>query len=116
MSSTLMLKAKMVHEEGFLTHYKREFANAHGAVTISKIGMECVGVLVLIVVLILIPNIGAAITAAMPKMADKSPWAGHEGDAAGLWSSVSPIVTVCVLVCLVGLVLKVIFDLRQTRN
>lgn len=111
-----MLKAKMVHEEGFLTHYKREFANAKGAVTISKIGMECVGILVLIVVLILIPTIGAAITAAMPTIESTSPWAGHEGDAAGLWDSVAPIVTVCVLVCLVGLVLKVIFDLRQARS
>lgn len=116
MTSNLVLKAKMVHEEGFLNHYKREFADAKGAVTVSKIGLEAVGILVLIVILILIPTIGSAIQSAMPTIESTSPWAGHEGDAAGLWESVAPIITVCVLVCLVGLVLKVIFDLRAAKN
>lgn len=111
-----MQKAMQVKAEGFLNHYKRELADAKGAVTISKIGLEAVGILVLIVILILIPTIGNAIQAAMPTIAESSAWAEFTEDAANLYGSVAPIITVCVLVCLVGLVLKVIFDLRANKN
>lgn len=116
MTSKLMQKAMMVKAEGFFNHYKRELAEASGAVTISKIAFEAIGILVLIIVLVLIPVIGNAVETAMPAPESTSPWAEFVGGGAAMWGTVSPILTVCVLVCIVGLVLKVIWDLKKNNN
>lgn len=116
MTSKLMQKAMQVKAEGFLNHYRRELADAHGAVTISKIAFEAIGILVLIIVLVLIPVIGNAVETAMPAPDPTSPWADFIGQGATMWGTVAPIITVCVLVTIVGLVLKVIWDLKKNNN
>lgn len=109
----LIQKAKEVRSEGFLKHYAAEFAKASGAVSISKIAAECISILILIVVLVLIPQIGSAVEDNMPDIPANSSWTEFTDTGASTWGQISPLITVCVIVCLIGLVLKVIYDLRQ---
>ena len=109
----MIQKAQAIRSKGFLKHYAEEFKNAEGAVSIGKIAAECISILILIVVLVLIPQIGSAIEDNMPPMNATSAWKEYAGNGADTWGTVSPLVTVCVIVCLIGLVLKVIYDLRQ---
>lgn len=109
----MIQKAKEVRTKGFLKHYAEEFKKAEGAVSIGKIAAECISILILIVVLVLIPQIGSAIEDNMPAIENTSAWHEYAGEGATTWGTVSPLVTVCVICCLIGLVLKVIYDLRQ---
>lgn len=109
----MIQKAKEVRSKGFLKHYAEEFKKAEGAVSIGKIAAECISILILIVVLVLIPQIGSAIEDNMPAIDANSSWKEYAGNGAETWGTVSPLITVCVIVALIGMVLKVIYDLRQ---
>ena len=109
----MIQKAKEVRSKGFLKHYAEEFKNAEGAVSIAAIAAECISILILIEVLVLIPQIGSAIEDNMPDIPTNSSWTEYTGAGADTWGTVSPLVTVCVICCLIGLVLKVIYDLRR---
>lgn len=115
MFKNLMKKALAVKQEGYLNHYREAFKNAGGVVSIGMIAAEAISILILIVVLVLIPTIGAAITDNMPKINETSPWYEHQGSGASTWGQVSPLLTVAVIVVIIGLVLKVIWDLKQNR-
>lgn len=113
---SLMSKALAVKSEGFVNHYKQAFADAHGVVSIGMIAAEAISILILIVVLVLIPTIGSAIEDNMPAINSTSHWAEYTGAGASTWGQVSPLITVAVIVCIIGLVLKVIWDLKRNNN
>lgn len=108
-----MACAMMGH--GVLHTLKEEFKNVDGAVTLMKIGIEAIAALILIVIWVLIPQIGSAIEDNMPAINETSQWAnspaGYE-----LWAQIEPMLRVCIIVVIVALVLKVIYDLRQTSG
>lgn len=114
--SSLKEKALQVYNEGYLKHYKEAFKNASGAVTISKIAAEAISILILIVVLVLIPLIGSSVEDNMPAINSTSAWKVYEGGGASTWGVVQPLLTVCVIVAIIALVLKVIYDLKQKGN
>ena len=101
--------------QGYINTLKEEMKDAHGAVTISKIGFEAIGILVLVVVWLLIPFLGNAITTAMGTLPEGSAWA-NAPKGAEMWTSIAPILQTAVIVVIVGLILKVIYDLRANRS
>lgn len=101
--------------QGYINTLKEEMKDAHGAVTISKIGFEAIGILVLVVVWLLIPFLGNAITTAMGNIDANSEWANAPAGAE-MWTSIAPILQTAVIVVIVGLILKVIYDLRANRS
>ena len=101
--------------QGYVNTLKEEMKDAHGAVTISKIGFEAIGILVLVVIWMLIPYLGNAIQDAMGNIATTSEWA-NASSGADMWNTVAPILQTAVIVCIVGLILKVIYDLKTSRN
>ena len=109
----LMTKAVAVKQEGFFQHYKEALKNTHGAVNIGMIAAEAISILILIVVLVLIPTIGSAVGDNMPEISNTSAWHEYADSGASTWGQVSPLITVAVIVCIIGLVLKVIYDLKR---
>lgn len=101
--------------QGYINTLKEEMKDAHGAVTISKIGFEAIGILVLVVVWLLIPFLGNAITTAMGNIDNTSEWYNAPAGAE-MWTSIAPILQTAVIVVIVGLILKVIYDLRANRG
>lgn len=106
-------KALAVKEEGFISHYKEAFRNAGGYVNVGVIAAECISIMILITILVLIPTIGSAIEDNMPAVSEGSHWANYTGAGATTWGQISPLITVSVIVCIIGLVLKVIYDLKK---
>lgn len=105
-----MACAMMGH--GILTTLKDEVKNIDGAVTLMKIGVEAIAALILIVIWVLIPQIGSAIEDNMPSINETSQWASSPAGY-DLWAQIEPMLRVCIIVVIVALVLKVIYDLRQ---
>lgn len=105
-----MACAMMGH--GILTTLKDEVQNIDGAVTLMKIGVEAIAALILIVIWVLIPQIGSAIEDNMPAINSTSEWAASPAGY-DLWAQIEPMLRVCIIVVIVALVLKVIYDLRQ---
>jgi len=102
-------------EVGFKQTIKEEIKNREGKVSMAMIGAEAVSILVLIVVFMIIPFIGSAIENAMGAIPANSNWA-NSPDGTGLWKSVAPILQTACIVVVVGLILKVIYDLRQNQK
>lgn len=100
---------------GVLTTLKEEAKNIDGAVTLMKIGVEAIAALILIVIWVLIPQIGSAIEDNMPAINSTSEWAASPAGY-DLWAQIEPMLRVCIIVVIVALVLKVIYDLRQSSN
>lgn len=100
---------------GFKQTMKEEIKNREGRVSMAMIGAEAVSILVLIVVFMIIPFIGQAISNAMGNIDVNSPWA-NAPNGTSLWSSVAPILQTACIVVVVGLILKVIYDLRQNQK
>lgn len=113
MFKELMTKAVAVKQEGFIAHYREALQNATGAVNIGMIAAEAISILILIVVLVLIPTIGSAVGDNMPAIKTGSAWANYSTSGATTWGQISPLITVAVIVCIIGLVLKVIYDLKK---
>lgn len=113
-SNAKMMACDMMNN-GVLATLKQEAKNIDGAVTLMKIGVEAIAALILIVIWVLIPQIGSAIEDNMPAINETSQWAsspaGYE-----LWAQIEPMLRVCIIVVIVALVLKVIYDLRQSSN
>lgn len=101
---------------GIIPALKAEVKNVSGAITLGKIGMEAVSALILIVIWVLIPQIGSAITDNMPDIADGSTWANYTNSGIELWAQVEPMLRVCIIVIIVALILKVIYDLKGSGN
>ena len=101
--------------QGYVNTLKEEMKDAHGAVTISKIGFEAIGILVLVVIWMLIPYLGDAIQGAMGDVDANSAWA-NSSSGADMWNTVAPILQTAVIVCIVGLILAVIYSLKTTRH
>ena len=99
---------------GFKKTMAEEIANHEGKVNMAMIGAEAVSILVLIVVFMIIPFIGNAITEAMGSITT-GPWS-NAPNGAGLWGSVAPILQTACIVVVVGLILKVIYDLRAGQR
>lgn len=85
-----------------------------GAVTMSKIGYEAIGILVLVVIWAIIPEVGVIITQNLNANTTGTEWADAPS-AAGLWTQTAPMMQACIIIVIVGLILKVIYDLRQNR-
>lgn len=119
-ASRFVSNAKMMacdmQTNGVLATLKTEVKNVTGAVTLGKIGMEAIAALILIVIWVLIPQIGSAITDNMPDIAAGSDWANYTNSGIELWSQIEPMLRVCIIVIIVALILKVIYDLRDQNN
>lgn len=119
-ASRFVSNAKMMacdmQTNGVLATLKTEVKNVTGAVTLGKIGMEAIAALILIVIWVLIPQIGSAITDNMPDIAEGSDWANYTNSGIELWSQIEPMLRVCIIVIIVALILKVIYDLRDQNN
>lgn len=97
--------------EGIIPTLKSELKNVDGAITLMKIGIEAISALILIVIWVLIPQIGSAIEDNMPSIDSASEWASSPAGY-DLWVQIEPMLRVCIIVVIVALVLKVIYDLR----
>lgn len=114
--SNAKMMACDMQTNGVLATLKTEVKNANGAVTLGKIGMEAIAALILIVIWVLIPQIGSAITDNMPAINSSSEWAEYAGSGTELWGQIEPMLRVCIIVIIVALILKVIYDLRDQNN
>lgn len=103
--------AKRSMTNGFTKTIKEELANADGKINMTRIGMEAIGVLVLVVIWTLIPQIGNAITAGMPTIPSGSGW-DVAPNGTSLWTQAEPMLRICVIVLIAALILAVIFELR----
>lgn len=132
---------------GFKQTMAEEIANHEGKVNMAMIGAEAVSILVLIVIFMIIPFIGNAITEAMnipdkfilggesiPDGVQKFTQAGVPSDTGTyilnpvwsewyevangveLWTTLAPILQTACIVVVVGLILKVIYDLRKGQK
>lgn len=107
--------AKKAQVVGFKTTMREEIESRKGKVSMTTIGAEAVSILVLIVVFMIIPFIGNAIANAMGNIDANSPWANSPNGAA-LWKTLAPILQTACVVVVVGLILKVIYDLRSNSK
>lgn len=101
---------------GIIPALKAEAKNVSGAITLGKIGMEAIAALILIVIWVLIPQIGSAITDNMPAINESSDWLKYSNSGIELWAQVEPMLRVCIIVIIVALILKVIYDLKGSGN
>lgn len=108
------LATKMMNN-GIVNTLKEEFSNAHGAVTMSRLAFEAIGALILVIILILVPRLGAAIEDGMPAISDNSSWAGA-ADGGAMWAQLEPMFTVAALVIIIGMVIRVVYGLRDAGN
>lgn len=102
-----------------LNGFKQVMLDECGSVSVSKIGQEAIGVLVLVVIFAIIPMVGDIITRNLAisdvpgingtKVA--SPWASSPSGLS-LWNQTAPILQAAIIIVIVGLILKVIYDLR----
>ena len=90
--------------------FKGVLLDEYGSVSMSKIGTEAIGILVLVVIFSLIPNISSVITTNL----NTTLAAGWEKAPSGasLWSQTAPILQAAVIIVVVGLILKVIYNVR----
>lgn len=114
-SNTKALACDMM-SNGVMPTLKKELASVDGAITLGKIGMEAISALILIVIWVLIPQIGSAITDNMPSISADSAWNNVTSSGIELWGQVEPMLRVCVIVVIVALILKVIYDLKGSGS
>ena len=109
--------AKKSMAVGFKQVMAEEIANhdAEGKkVNMAMIGAEAVSILVLIVIFMIIPFIGNAISEAMGEITSGA-WSSAPNGSA-LWTTIAPILQTACIVVVVGLILKVIYDLRAGQR
>lgn len=99
---------------GFVKTMKEEFSNTEGKVNMARLGVEAIGILVLVVIWTLIPVIGSAITKGMPAVTDAA-WTAA-GNGTSLWTTAEPLLRVCVIVLIAALILAVVFELRAGKK
>lgn len=99
---------------GFMKTIKEEFANTDAKMNMTRIGFEAVGVLVLVVIWTLIPQIGSAITTGMGTELAGG-WASAP-NGTSLWLQAEPMLRICVIVLIAALILAVIFELKAGKN
>ncbi|MDD3098878.1 MAG: hypothetical protein PHW36_00820 [Bacilli bacterium] len=104
------LKAS-VQEKGL----KQTVLNESGAVNMTLLGAEAIGILILVVIWTIIPYIGSTLTEAIPAINESSAWYGVS-DGASLWIQAEPMLRICVIVVIVGLVLSVVLTLRKGKQ
>lgn len=98
---------------GIVKTLKEEFSNAHGAVTMSRLAFEAIGALILVIILILVPRLGATIEDGMPALPDNSTWSSTAGG--DIWGQLEPMFTVAALVIVVGIIIRVVYALREAN-
>lgn len=89
--------------------FKQALTNAKAKVSMTALGAELIGIVILCVIIAICPVICDAIVKALPNTT--SNW----GDvtANSLFTTLVPMVSVCAIVILAGLVIKVIYDIRN---
>lgn len=100
---------------GFMKTIKEEAKNREGKVNMARLGVEAIGILVLVVIWTLIPQIGNAITSGMPALPEGSAW-GTAANGTSLWIQAEPMLRICVIVLIAALILAVIFELRASKR
>ena len=105
--------AQKMKNNGIAETLKEEFSNAHGAVTLSRLAFEAIGALILIIILILVPRLGSTIEDGMPAINETSQWAGASG--VDVWGQLEPMFTVAAIVIVIGMVIRVIYGLRDAN-
>lgn len=106
------LATKMMNN-GIVKTLKGEFSNAHGAVTMGRLAFEAIGALIFVIILILVPRLGATIESGMPALPSDSSWGSASGGE--VWSQLEPMFTVAALVIVVGMIIRVVYALRDTN-
>lgn len=114
-SMSIKTLAAKAMTNGFINTIKEEAKNREGKVNMARLGVEAIGVLVLVVIWTLIPQIGAAITTGMPDLPAGSAWAAA-GNGTSLWIQAEPMLRICVIVLIAALILAVIFELRAGKR
>lgn len=102
--------ANKMMTNGISATLKEEFSNAHGAVTLSRLAFEAIGALILVIILILVPRLGSTIESGMPDVTDPN-WTSASG--ADMWGQLEPMFTVAAIVIVIGMVIRVIYGLRD---
>ncbi len=108
------LATKMMNN-GIKNTLKEEFSNAHGSVTMRQLAFEAIGALILVVILILVPRLGASIEDGLPAIPENSSWVGTT-DGGSIWGQLEPMFTVAALVIIIGIVIRVVYGLRDAGN
>lgn len=115
MSKHIVTLAKQSMSNGFIKTMKGEFANTEGKINMARLGAEAIGVLTLVIIWTLIPQIGNAVTSGMPTIDPSSGWA-DVANGTSLWQNAEPLLRVCVVVLIASLILAVIFELRAGKR
>lgn len=115
MLKELLKKANTIKQHGFMQHYRRAFADAHGVMSIGVITAECISILVLICILVILPLVASNIQDNLPAINSTSAWSQYTNAGVDTWANVSPLITVSVLVVIIGLVLHVIYSLKTRQ-
>lgn len=105
-------KRHQLYGDLMMKGFKQVMLDECGAVTMSKIGYEAIGILVLVVIYAIIPSVGVIITTNLHSNLTGTEWE-NSPSAAELWTQTAPMLQACIVIVIVGLILKVIYDLRK---
>jgi hypothetical protein len=94
---------------------KQTVLNESGAVNMTMIAAEAVGILVLTVIWSIIPYIGSALETTMPAVNNTSAWYGAASGST-LWLQAEPMLRICIIVIIIALVLAVVMGLKNRNN
>lgn len=88
---------------------KGAITNAKGAISMTKLGAEVIGIVILCVIVAICPVICDAITKALPNVT------GDWGDvtANSMFTTLIPMVQVCAIILIAALVIKAIYDFKK---
>jgi len=94
---------------------KQTVLNESGAVNMSLIAAEAIGILVLTVIWSIIPYIGSSLESTMPAVNETSPWYGAASGST-LWLQAEPMLRICIIVMIIALVLTVVMGLKRNND
>ena len=110
----------------YFNGFKQVMLDECGSVSVSKIGQEAIGILILVVIFAIVPMLGSIVSlnlnvpptiqrynvsnAQMETVAN--PWSSVPNGTA-MWAQVAPILQAAIIIIIIGLILKVIYDLRS---
>ena len=91
--------------------FKNAVTNAKAKVSMTTLGAELIGIVILCVIVAICPVICDAIVKALPNTT------GDWGDvtANSLFTTLVPMVSVCAIILLAALVIKAIYDFRKNN-
>lgn len=115
MKTRIVTLANRSMSNGFIKTMKGEFTNTEGKINMIRLGSEAIGVLTLVIIWSLIPQIGNAVTSGMPAIDPSSGWA-EAANGTALWMQAEPMLRICVIVLIAALILAVIFELRAGKR